>query len=87
MTEKVRFDSPRGVGSGGDRESDVAGSSAGCTALGPREFKALEGLTSVESRQLVTVLVDDITAAGIGEMVLKEEASKQVLPFACWWVS
>ncbi|CAN0168212.1 unnamed protein product [Scytosiphon promiscuus] len=50
----------------------------GSTGLGPREFKALEGLTPVEARLLVTSLVEDATASGIGDMLQKEEASKQV---------
>lgn len=48
------------------------------SGLGPREFKALEGLTPVEARLLVTSLVEDATASGIGDMLRKEEASKQV---------
>lgn len=46
--------------------------------MGPREFKALEGLTPVEARLLVTSLVDDVTASGIGEMLQQQEATKQV---------
>lgn len=46
--------------------------------LGSREFKALEGLTPVEARLLVTSLVEDATTFGIREMLRKEEASKQV---------
>lgn len=48
------------------------------SGLGPREFKALEGLAPVEARLLVTSLVEDATASGIGDMLRKEEASKQV---------
>lgn len=51
----------------------------GSAGLGPREFKALEGLSPVEARLLVTSLVEDATAAGIGEMLQREEASKQVI--------
>lgn len=54
------------------------GSSESAGGLGSREFKALEGLTPVEARLLMTSLVDDATASGIGEMLRKEEASKQV---------
>lgn len=73
-----RLGSPGRVGSAGDKGPDVPGSPGSCSGFGPRELKALEGLSPVEARQLMTSLVDDITAAGIGEMVLKEEASKQV---------
>ncbi|CAB1108713.1 unnamed protein product [Ectocarpus sp. CCAP 1310/34] len=48
------------------------------SGLGPREFKALEGLSPVEARQLVTSLVEDATAAGIGDMLRREEAAKQM---------
>lgn len=79
VTEKCgRLGSPGRVGSAGDKGPDVPGSPGSCSGFGPREFKALEGLSSVEARQLMTSLVDDITAAGIGEMVMKEDASKQV---------
>ena len=63
-------------GSGGDKgAADSSGDGAG---MGPREFKALEGLTPVEARLLVTSLVDDVTASGIGEMLQQQEATKQV---------
>lgn len=48
------------------------------SGLGPREFKALEGLTPVEARLLVTSLVEDSTASGIREMLRREESAKQV---------
>lgn len=60
----------------GDAAGDPRGE--GSTGLGPREFKALEGLTPVEARLLVTSLVEDATASGIGDMLRMEEASKQV---------
>ncbi|CAM9338179.1 unnamed protein product, partial [Ectocarpus sp. 12 AP-2014] len=60
-----------------DESSSVDGRGDG-SGLGPREFKALEGLSPVEARQLVTSLVEDATAAGIGDMLRREEAAKQV---------
>eukprot|EP00752_Nemacystus_decipiens_P018211 g16340.t1 len=52
------------------------------SGLGPREFRALEGLTPVEARLLVTSLVEDATASGIGDMLRKQEASKQAAEMA-----
>lgn len=56
-------------------EEGVGGDGSG---LGPREFKALEGLVPTEARMLVTALVEDATAFGIGDMLRKQEAAKQV---------
>lgn len=74
---KEGFDSCDDVagGGGGDKGADASGDGTG---MGPREFKALEGLTPVEARLLVTSLVDDVTASGIGEMLQQQEATKQV---------
>lgn len=70
------FDSSDELAGGGDNGgADSSGDGAG---MGPREFKALEGLTPVEARLLVTSLVDDVTASGIGEMLQQQEATKQV---------
>ncbi|CAN0453854.1 unnamed protein product, partial [Ectocarpus sp. 12 AP-2014] len=64
-----------------DESSSVDGRGDG-SGLGPREFKALEGLFPVEARQLVTSLVEDATAAGIGDMIRREEAAKQAAEMA-----
>lgn len=61
------MDSPGGgAGGGGGGGSDS------------KEFKAVEGLTPAEARVLVTALVDDMTASGIGEMLRQGEATKAV---------
>lgn len=46
--------------------------------LNARELKALEGLTGKEAQMLISALVDDLTACGIGEMLRVQEADKQV---------
>eukprot|EP00903_Cladosiphon_okamuranus_P005837 g5778.t1 len=72
-----------GMGDSFQGRSTVAEDEGGDgSGLGPREFKALEGLTPVEARLLVTSLVEDATASGIGDMLRKEEASKQAAEMA-----
>lgn len=77
---RLFYAAPSPQGHSGD--FDAIGQDGG-TSLGPREFKALEGLTPVEARLLVTSLVEDATGSGIGEMLRKEEASKQVHCCTC----
>lgn len=73
---KGGFDSPCGTaGESGDASIDSPGGGGG--VLGTREFKAVEGLIPKEARLLVTSLVDDMTSAGIGEMLRLQEADKQ----------
>lgn len=54
------------------------GAGGNCGILGAREFKAVEALTSVEARLLVSELVDDMTASGIGDMLRRDEFALQV---------